>query len=65
VQACVGRNGKLLRDPVIAESSGFPALDAAAIEVAKAAKYTAGSTGGDRLPESCIKFKVRFAREPA
>jgi TonB family protein len=65
VQSCVGRDGKLVRDPVIAESSGFPALDAAAIEVAKAAKYAAGSIGGVRSPESCIKFKVKFARDPA
>jgi len=64
VEACVGGNGKLLRDPVIAESSGFPDLDAAAIEVAKASKYRAASSGGERLPESCIKFRVSFAREP-
>jgi TonB family protein len=65
VLACVGGNGKLVRDPVIVESSGFPALDAAAIEVAKAAKYTAASAGGALLPESCIKFEIRFAHEPA
>lgn len=65
VRACVGRAGKLLRDPEIAESSGFPALDAAALEVAKAAKYTAGRAGGVRMRDSCIMFKVTFAREPS
>jgi TonB family protein len=61
VQACIGGNGKLLRDPVITESSGFPSLDAAAIEVARATRYTPGRKDGIVAPESCIKFKVKFA----
>jgi TonB family protein len=61
VQACVGRNGKLLRDPVITDSSGFPSLDAAAIEVARASRYAPGRLDGIAAPESCIKYKVRFA----
>ncbi len=60
VQACVGPNGRLLRDPVITDTSGFPDLDAAAIKVAKATRYAAGTEGGSALPESCIKFKVKF-----
>jgi protein TonB len=60
VQACVGSNGRLLRDPVVTDTSGFPDLDAAAVKVAKATRYAAGTEGGSALPESCIKFKVKF-----
>ena len=60
VQACVGPNGRLLRDPVVTDTSGFPDLDSAAIKVAKATRYAAGTEGGTALPESCIKFKVKF-----
>src|SRR5688572_21203167 len=60
VQACVGSNGRLLRDPVVTDTSGFPDLDSAAVKVAKATRYAAGTEGGTALPESCIKFKVKF-----
>jgi protein TonB len=60
VQACVGPNGRLLRDPVVTDTSGFPDLDAAAVKVAKATRYAAGTEAGSALPESCIKFKVKF-----
>jgi protein TonB len=60
VQACVGPGGKLLREPVVTDTSGFPDLDAAAIKVARATRYAAGTEGGSALPESCIKFKVKF-----
>jgi protein TonB len=60
VQACVGANGRLLREPVVTDTSGFPDLDGAAIKVAKATRYAAGTDGGSALPESCIKFKVKF-----
>ena len=60
VQACVGPDGKLLRDPIVTTTSGFPDLDAAAIKVAKATRYKAAMENGDPLPESCIKFKVKF-----
>lgn len=59
--SCVDPSGKLLRDPVINTTSGFPDIDAAAIEVAKAVEYAAGTEGGAPLPESCVKFKVQFA----
>jgi TonB family protein len=61
VQACVGASGKLLREPTVEETSGFPDLDRAAIKVAKANRYAAGKENGTPLGESCIKFKVRFA----
>lgn len=60
VQACVGPKGQLLRDPVVTDTSGFPDLDMAAVKVAKATRYAAGTEGGSALPESCIKFKVKF-----
>jgi protein TonB len=60
VQACVGPNGRLVRDPVVTETSGFPELDAAAVKVAKAGRFTPGTENGTALPESCIKFKVKF-----
>ena len=60
VQACVGPSGKLLREPVVTDTSGFPDLDGAAIKVAKATRYAAGTEGGTALAESCIKFKVKF-----
>jgi len=60
VHACVGPDGSLLRDPEIAVSSGFPELDAAAIKVAKASRYSAGKVSGTAVAESCIKFKVMF-----
>jgi len=60
VQACVGPNGRLLREPVVTDTSGFPDLDGAAVKVAKATRYAPGTEGCSALPESCIKFKVKF-----
>ena len=60
VQACVGANGRLLREPVVTDTSGFPDLDGAAVKVAKATRYAAGTDNGSALAESCIKFKVKF-----
>ena len=48
VQACVGPNGRLLRDPVVTDTSGFPDLDGAAVKVAKATRYAAGTEAGYR-----------------
>jgi hypothetical protein len=61
VLACVGPTGKLLREPVVTDTSGFPDLDSAAIKVAMATRYAAGTDDlGAPLPESCLKFKVKF-----
>lgn len=60
IQACVGSNGRLLRDPVVTDTSGFPDLDAAAVKVAKATRYAPGTESGSAMNESCIKFKVKF-----
>jgi TonB family protein len=64
VRVCVGPSGALLREPTITENSGFPDLDAAAIAVAKAMRYSAAVEGGAKAPESCIKFKVKFVQSP-
>lgn len=60
VRACVGPNGKLLREPVVTDTSGFPELDGAAVKVAKASRYTAGMDGGSASAESCVSFRVKF-----
>jgi hypothetical protein len=52
----------LLREPEITDPSGFPKLDEAAIKAAKAMRYAAAVEDGAALAESCIKFKVKFAR---
>jgi TonB family protein len=62
VQACVGSSGQVLREPTILETSGFPDLDHAAINVAKATRYAAGTENGSPLSESCIEFKILFRR---
>jgi TonB family protein len=61
VQVCVGPRGALLREPVVTETSGFADLDLAAIKVARATGYGPGNEDGKPLPESCIKFKIKFA----
>jgi len=60
VEVCVGPDGHLVSDPVVAETSGFPELDEAAVKVAKANRYSPASSGGTPLEESCIKFRVKF-----
>ena len=56
----MGECGRLLREPVITDTSGFPDLDGAAVKVAKANRYAPATEAGAALPESCIKFKVKF-----
>jgi TonB family protein len=60
VKACVGPDGKLLRDPIVTTTSGSSEVDAAAIKVAKATRFSASKDKGDPLAESCIQFKVKF-----
>lgn len=61
VEVCVGPSGEPVRQPRVTETSGFPEIDAAAISVAKANRYAPGRENGEVLPESCLKFRVRFA----
>jgi TonB family protein len=61
VKVCVGPSGKLLRDPAVTESSGFPELDRAAVKVAKSTRYAAATDdSGVALAESCIEYRVTF-----
>jgi TonB family protein len=62
VKVCVGPTGALLREPDITDSSGFPDIDGAAVKVAKANRYAAAIVDGAKAEESCMKFKVKFAR---
>jgi TonB family protein len=65
VQACVGPNGRLIGEPTVTDTSGFPDLDGAAIKVAKATRYAAGTENGVAVQQSCIKFKVKFVLKNA
>jgi protein TonB len=58
IKVCVGANGKLTSAEV-ANSSGFPLLDEAAIKVAKATRYKAASSEG-RPIDSCATLPVKF-----
>jgi TonB family protein len=60
VMACVDSTSKLMREPVVTSTSGFPDLDRAAVKVAKATRYAAGIENGEAAPESCITFKINF-----
>lgn len=62
MRVCVDSSGKLLRDPIVTDTSGFPDLDAAAIKAARATRYAAGTKNGAALPESCIKYKIKFMK---
>jgi len=64
VKVCVGPSGKLLREPEITDTSGFPELDGAAIHAAKDTRYAAAIQDGAPMAESCIKYKVKFVRFP-
>jgi TonB family protein len=62
VKVCVGPSGALLREPELAETSGYPELDGAAIKAAMAMRYAPAVENGTALPESCIKYKIKFGR---
>lgn len=61
VHVCVDAQGKLSHAASLAASSGIPALDVAAIEVATAGSghYTAGTRNGVSVP-GCVDFRVNF-----
>jgi TonB family protein len=61
VKVCIGPTGKLLRDPIVTESSGFTELDNAAVRLAKSTRYAAGTDeSGAVLAKSCIEYSVTF-----
>jgi protein TonB len=59
VHVCVAGSGKLQGDPTVEKGSGFPKLDEAALTLAKAGRYVAGSDDGKPI-ESCLSFNVHF-----
>ena len=59
VRVCVGPNGKLAETPTVVNSSRSARLDEAAIKLAKAGRYVAGSIDG--VPSTdCFPFRVKF-----
>jgi protein TonB len=58
VKVCVGANGKI-ESAETASTSGFPALDEAAIKVAKAARFKPATSEGKPV-ESCATLPVKF-----
>jgi len=58
VKVCVNAAGKL-DSAEVATTSGFPALDAAAIKYAKAMRFKAGTSEGKPI-ESCSNLPVKF-----
>ncbi len=60
VRACVNENGRLDGAPVVEMSSGRPALDTAAMRVARDGRY-ARSMRGDMPVPNCHRFRVTFS----
>jgi periplasmic protein TonB len=58
VKVCVGANGKI-QTAETATTSGFPALDEAAIKVAKAARFKPATSEGKPV-DSCATLPVKF-----
>jgi TonB family protein len=60
VLACVDQDGKLLSAEIF-QTSNYPDIDAAALKIARASKFSPG-TNADKKPlkRSCLKFKVKF-----
>lgn len=59
VHACVDAKGALVSTE-IAHSSGIPEIDAAALKVAQASRFTPGTDKGKEMPLSCVNFRVKF-----
>jgi len=59
IKYCVGPNGKLAETPTVVGSSRSARLDEAAVRLAKAARYTAGSIDGV-LTTDCNSIRVKF-----
>ena len=57
----MGPNGRLLRDPVVTDTSGFPELDRRRRQGRQGhSLHGRARKVARRSPESCIKFKVKF-----
>jgi TonB family protein len=59
VRVCVGPDGKLAEAPQIVQSTQSHLLDDAALRLARAGSYVAGSRGGMAVTD-CFKFKTTF-----
>jgi protein TonB len=59
VKTCVGPNGKLSETPSVVTSSNSARLDEAAVKLARAGRFTAGTIDGVATTD-CISTRVRF-----
>jgi TonB family protein len=60
VLACVDKKGELMSAEIF-QSSNIPDIDAAALQVARAAKFAPATNAlGQKRRKSCVKFKVKF-----
>lgn len=59
VRVCVGPTGKLAEPPTIATTSRSARLDEAALKLAKAGRYVAGTIDGKPTTD-CFSFRVKF-----
>jgi protein TonB len=59
IKVCIAANGRL-ESADIAESSGFPALDEAAVRLAKASRFKAATEEG-RPMQSCANLPIKFS----
>jgi TonB family protein len=60
VEACVAANGRLDGAPSVRSSSGYPRLDAAALQWAQELRYRAATVDGVPV-RACKGFRVTFA----
>jgi len=59
LRTCVGDDARLQGAPVLEATSGFPMLDEAAVEYAKAVRFTRGIVGGKAVA-MCFSWVVTF-----
>ena len=61
VKVCVNERGKVIGDPVVVVSSGYPRLDEASIKVAKAGsgRYKPATRNGKPISD-CTEFNIRW-----
>jgi TonB family protein len=59
LRVCVAPNGKLAEAPTVQTSTKSARLDDAAVKLAKAGKFSAGSIDGVPTTD-CFSFRVRF-----
>jgi periplasmic protein TonB len=60
VKVCVGADNKMTGPPTVTKSSGISRLDEAAVRLAKAGRYKAGTLDGVPMASDCLSFRVRF-----